>query len=123
MFKRIIVHFIATGIAIIGTDYFLDEINIIYSSKQDYIVTLFLFIVLFSILNILVKPILKILSLPLLVSTLGVFSIIINALLLYVITVVLPEVHVLWWKGYLYVPVILFLFNWIAHKIIRVRKD
>ena len=121
--KKIIVHFIATGLAIVGTDYFLDEINIQSSSQKEYIEILLLFIVIFSILNIFVKPILKIISFPLMMSTLGVFSIVINAVLLFLVTLVIPKVEVMWWQGYLFVPIVLFLFNWIAHKIVRVRKD
>lgn len=48
----------------------------------------------FGIVNALLRPIIVILSLPAIVLTLGLFSLIINALLLYLTSVIFPPFHV-----------------------------
>jgi putative membrane protein len=49
---------------------------------------------LLGILNAFVRPILMLIALPLLIFTLGLFTLVINALLLYFLTVLLPFFHV-----------------------------
>lgn len=51
-------------------------------SGQDYLVTLVLVAVLFGVVNALVKPVVKLLSLPFIVLTVGLFLLVINALML-----------------------------------------
>jgi putative membrane protein len=47
-----------------------------------------------GLLNAIGKPILKLVTLPLMVVTLGLFSLVINALLLWAVTVIVPSVIV-----------------------------
>ena len=49
---------------------------------------------LLGVLNAFVRPILMLIALPLLIFTLGLFTLVINALLLYFLTVLLPFFHV-----------------------------
>lgn len=49
---------------------------------------------LLGILNAFVRPILMLIALPLLIFTLGLFTLVINALLLYVVKLILPFFHV-----------------------------
>jgi len=50
--------------------------------------------VVLSVLFILVKPILSIITLPLNIITLGFFSFIINAIILYLLTIIVPNVSI-----------------------------
>jgi putative membrane protein len=121
--KRTLVHFIASLVAIWGTDYLLDNyFNINSTGLWDYIKLLCIFMVIMGLLNLILKPILKIVTIPLMIITLGLFTIVINALLLFIVTLFMPEVSVQWWEGYLYVPLALSVANWIAHHIIKVKK-
>ena len=47
-----------------------------------------------AILNFILKPIIKLIALPLQIVTFGLFSVIINAGLLYALTRLLPQIHV-----------------------------
>lgn len=48
----------------------------------------------FGIISFIVKPILKILTLPLNIATFGMFSFVINAAILYLLTVIVPQISV-----------------------------
>lgn len=56
--------------------------------------TLILAAVIFTILNHIIKPILKILFLPINIITLGLFSIVINVALLWLVTYLVPGFHI-----------------------------
>lgn len=59
--------------------------------------TLFTGAAAFTVINWLVKPIVKILTLPLSLITLGVFSWLINVLMLYLLTQIVPQIQVKSW--------------------------
>lgn len=48
----------------------------------------------FSLLSFIVRPILKLLTLPLNFITFGLFSFVINAILLYLLTIILPQITI-----------------------------
>ena len=50
--------------------------------------------VVLGILNVIVKPILKLIAFPLMLVSLGLFSLVINALLLWVLTGIVPSVSI-----------------------------
>ena len=60
-------------------------------SYEGGIQTLLFGAVILTFLNFFIRPILKILFLPLNILTLGLFSLVLNAILLYLLTVILPE--------------------------------
>ena len=64
--------------------------HIRYEKPADLIIAALLL----GILNAFVRPILMLLALPLLIFTLGLFTLVINALLLCLLTVLLPFFHV-----------------------------
>lgn len=47
-----------------------------------------------GLLNVVVKPILKVIAFPLMLISLGLFSLIINALLLWILTSIVPDVQI-----------------------------
>ncbi len=73
---KIIIHLLISALAIFVTAYFLPGVQV-----TGYVTYLILAIVLAAI-NIFIKPILTILTLPLSIVTLGLFSIVINAVLI-----------------------------------------
>ena len=62
-------------------------------------VSLFGVALVFGVLNVLIKPILFLLSLPFIIVTLGLFYFLINVLMLYVTDWVVPdfEIRTFWW--------------------------
>ena len=72
-----ILRFFVNGFLLLGIDWLFDGMKI-----EGY-GTALLFMIILSILNILVKPILHIISLPITLLTLGLFSFLINAFVFY----------------------------------------
>lgn len=67
----------------------------------------------FSIVNALIRPLLVVLSLPALVLTLGLFMLVINAFMLYLVTVVYPSFGLTsFWHAVL-AAIIIGLVNWL----------
>ncbi|RIK13704.1 MAG: hypothetical protein DCC50_12175 [Acidobacteria bacterium] len=78
---KMILTIIADAVAIWVAAYLLDGIEIGGSGSSFYL-TLLAVAVIFGVLNAIVKPILQLLSLPLIVLTLGLFLFIVNAIML-----------------------------------------
>jgi putative membrane protein len=79
MIRHVLLHLVANGAAL----YFISEI-----SKGDFIITggilgYLLAAVIFGVLNSLIKPILKILSFPIMLLSAGLFTIVINMFLVW----------------------------------------
>ncbi|MFS0782527.1 phage holin family protein [Bacillus sp. 1P06AnD] len=72
-----IIRFLISGLALLGIDYVLPGITI-----EDY-KTALIAVFIIGILNIFVKPILHLLSLPITLLTFGLFSFVINALIFF----------------------------------------
>ncbi|MGC9537006.1 phage holin family protein [Streptomyces sp. UG1] len=80
--KNFVVKTIANAGALAVAVWLLDKITLTGDSTGKKIGTLLLVALIFGLVNFLVKPIVKLLSLPLLILTLGLFTLIVNALML-----------------------------------------
>lgn len=78
---KMLLTIVANAVAIWVADLLLDGIEIGGSGSQFYL-TLLAVAVVFGVLNALVKPVLKLLSLPLIVLSLGLFLLVLNAIML-----------------------------------------
>lgn len=67
--------------------------------------------IVFSLINMLIKPILVILSLPALILTLGLFMLVINSLMLYLVTVIYPSFSVTSFGAAILAVIIIWLAN------------
>lgn len=74
---------------------------------------------LLGLMFLLLKPLIKILSLPLLLITLGLFSLVINGLLLWVLTLVTPSVTIAGLAAYFWATALITLINLVTHKLAR----
>ena len=74
----LLVHALALGVAI----WLFDGISLTADTRTDRIVQLLITGGIFGVINSLVKPVLQVLSIPFIVLTLGLFLIVINALML-----------------------------------------
>ena len=83
-----ILRFFVNGFLLLGIDWLFDGIQI-----EGY-GTALIFIIILSVLNILVKPILHIISLPITLLTLGLFSFLINAFVFYLSSQFVSGFHI-----------------------------
>ncbi|OGG74174.1 hypothetical protein A3A40_00385 [Candidatus Kaiserbacteria bacterium RIFCSPLOWO2_01_FULL_54_20] len=80
--------------------------------------TLLLVALVWSVITMVVKPILVILTLPITVITLGLFSFVLNAFLFYAMTWVVPGFTVAGFVPALLGALVLSIFTWLIHKLL-----
>jgi putative membrane protein len=80
--KTFIVKTLANAAALAVAVWLLDKITLSGGSTANKVLTLTLVALLFGVLNLIVKPLVKLFSLPLLILSLGLFALVINALML-----------------------------------------
>jgi putative membrane protein len=73
---------LANAAALAVATWLLSDIELTGGSEGEKAVTLLVVALIFGVVNVVVKPIVKLFSLPLLVLTLGLFTLVINALML-----------------------------------------
>ncbi len=90
---NILVKILLSSVAVIIASYLLPGVYV------DGFFTAVVIAVLLSLLNVTVKPLLIILTIPLTVFTLGLFLLVINALIILLADSIVPgfEVHSFWW--------------------------
>lgn len=111
MIKNII-KFLINGFVVYATAYLLMGVSV-SSFKVALIVALVL-----AALNILIKPILLILSLPVTILTLGLFTFVIDALMVILATKIVPGFSVDSFLTALVFSVVMTILSYILHKLI-----
>ena len=107
-----IVKFLLNGAAILIAAYLIPNVVV-----ESYLVSLVVAVIL-ALLNILVKPILIILSLPINILTLGLFTLVIDTLIVLLAVEVVPGFEIdSFWTGFLF-AIVLSLVSFVLHKII-----
>jgi putative membrane protein len=95
---RFIYKIIITALSVIVADFFLDGVNINDDAKTVIIVALVL-----AILNTFIKPVLVLLTIPVTIATLGLFLLVINALMVKWAAGLVPGFEVDgWWAALLF---------------------
>lgn len=119
--KRFILGIIANGIALYAVIRLLENVDY----KGDWKFFLIAGIAI-GLLNTLIKPILKLLSLPFLLVTAGLFLVIINAFILWLtkefintLNIVGTEFIISGWKNYLIGGILFGVVNWFLHFLIK----
>lgn len=79
---RFLIWVVVNALALAAASWLLDGIRLTDAAAEDRIITLVLVALIFGVVNAVVEPILKLLSLPLIILTLGLFLIVINAAML-----------------------------------------
>jgi putative membrane protein len=80
--KNFVVKTIANAGALAVAVWLLDKITLTGDSTGKKVGTLIIVALIFGVVNFLVKPIVKLFSLPLVILTLGLFTLVVNALML-----------------------------------------
>lgn len=81
--------------------------------------TILLAALVWSLIVSVIRPILTILTLPINILTLGIFSLILNALLFYAITWVVPSFHIAGVLPAFLGALVLSLVSWLLHLVVR----
>lgn len=84
----ILVTILINGLAVYITAYLLPGVNI------DTFITAIIVSVVLGVVNTFLKPILFILTLPVTILTLGLFTLVINALMVYLVSTFVPGFHI-----------------------------
>ena len=105
-----------TMVALKGADVLLPNFNL-----HGGFLSVALFALTLGILNWLVKPILVFFSVPFIIVTIGFFYIVINALILYFASLILPGVLSGTVGGFLFGSLFISILHWILSAVFRVR--
>ncbi|NJD39389.1 MAG: phage holin family protein [Geobacter sp.] len=104
----LVINWVISGIAIVIAAYLLPGVKLQGGFKAALLTALVL-----GLINAFIKPVLSLLTLPLTILTLGLFSLVLNALLIMLVTKIVPgfQVQGFWWA--LAFSVVLTLVNWV----------
>lgn len=108
---RIILHWLILSAAVYGLGYFLPGINV-----APWWVALIVGAVL-AFINAIVKPVIKILTIPINLITFGLFSIALNVLFFWFPSTIISGFDVITWKDAIIGAIAVSLINWISDKI------
>lgn len=79
--------------------------------------TVFLVAVVWSVITMVIRPVLKLLTLPINILTLGLFSLILNALLFWIMAAIVPGFLVSGFLAALLGAIVLSVLTWLIHKV------
>jgi len=84
--------------------------------------TLFIAAIIFGIINALIRPVLMLLSLPLNIVTLGLFTLVVNAAMLGLTALVMPGMHVSGFWAAFFGAIIVAVVSWLVNRAIGDRE-
>ena len=94
---KTLIHFLVSAVAILITAYVLPGVHV------DGILTAFILAVILGVINTFIRPVLVMLTLPLSIVTLGLFVLVINALLVMLASYIVPGFTVAgFWYAFLF---------------------
>jgi len=79
---RFLIWVVVNALALAAAAWLIDGISVSGGSTEDRVITLVLVALIFGVINAVVAPVLKLLSLPFIILSLGLFLIVINAAML-----------------------------------------
>jgi putative membrane protein len=79
---RFLIWVVVNALALAAAAWLLPDIRVTGTTETDRVVTLVLVAVIFGVVNAVVRPVVKLLSLPFIILTLGLLIFVINALML-----------------------------------------
>ncbi len=123
MLKKILIGIIINGLALYVVTYFIKEIQFTGGFKFFILAGLII-----GILNTFIKPLMKLLSFPLVLITMGLFSIVINAIIFWLTVKIVNGIHisdvkmeVIGLTTYFIAALFFGIVNWIFHFIIKTK--
>ncbi|MEU7158034.1 phage holin family protein [Streptomyces chrestomyceticus] len=125
--KNFVVKTIANAAALAVAIWLLKDITLTGESTGRKTLTLLLVALIFGVVNFVVKPVVKLLSLPLFILTLGLITLVINALMLLLTSWLAKELHLAFhvqgfWTAVLG-GVIISIVSWALHMVLPDDRD
>ena len=117
-----ILDWIILTFSITVASYFLPFIYISAGTVWDKFKIAFLAGLLLGLFNLLIKPVIKVLSLPINILTLGLFNIVINAGMLWIVDLILSGLEVKGFWGYIWSSIIISIISILVSKIVFFRR-
>ena len=123
---RFLTWLLTTAVALAVAAWMVDGIRFTGPSSgieelQEKLVPLLLVALILGAVSALVKPVLKFLSFPFIILTLGLFLLVINAAMLGLVALILPGFHIVGFWAALFGAVIVSITGWIAASFIGPR--
>ena len=115
---RLVLRLLMTMVALKGADLFLSNFDL-----KGGFWSLAGFTMVLGLLNWIVKPILVFFSIPLIVLTIGIFYLVINALVLYFASVIFPGVLTATTFGVFWGSMIVSILHWALTALLRTKRD
>lgn len=115
---RFIIRILANSVGVLIATYFVHG----FVFEGDLIKLLITGFIL-ALANSIIKPILKFISGPLIVLTMGLFMIIINVLILWLVTLFVPELTIVGLWAYIWGVIIISIVNAITHASIKKKSQ
>lgn len=88
-------------------------------SYNGKFLTLILAALAFGVINVLIKPVVTVLSLPAIILTLGLFIFVVNALMLWLTSIVVPSFDILGFWSTVGAAIVVSVTNFILHSLLR----
>jgi putative membrane protein len=79
---RFLIWVVVNALALAAAAWLLDGIHVAGTSTEDRLITLVVVALIFGVVNALLAPVIKLISLPFIILTLGLFLLVINAAML-----------------------------------------
>lgn len=109
---KIVWHWLVLTLAIVATKYLLPGRMIL-----DPMYVVFVLSACLMFVNLTIKPIIGLLTLPINILTLGLFGVILNGAILWFFTYVVPGFHITSFRNAIIVAFIIWIINWILEKV------
>ncbi len=107
MIKNFLINALAVGIVF----YILPSIDVVGNTYLDKGINILVISIIIGALNLVVKPIIKIVTLPINIVTLGLFSLVINAFIIWIADKILDSFSITGFFNYVIFAVLLSLVN------------
>lgn len=117
LIARFLLHILANALAILAAEWLVP--NVFYSYG---FLSLMKLAVLLGIINFVLKPILKTLAAPIILLSLGFFTIIINIFLVWLVTYLAPELKIIGLNAFFWTTIIITAFNFVVSIAIKEAK-
>ncbi len=113
-----VLRFLGTVAAVYLTVSLVPGVHIAGDMAGQVWITTLLVALAWSVISMVVKPVLAILTLPITLITFGLFSFVLNALLFWAMTLVVPGFHVSGFFSALLGALVLSILSWFIHKVL-----
>lgn len=110
---KIIIRYLGTVAAVLLTVYLVPGVSV-----TGGWVNIFLLALVWSVITMVIKPVLTLLTLPVTIVTFGLFSLILNALLFWAMTLIVPGFSVAGFWAALIGVIVLSILNWLIHLVL-----